>query len=100
MIGLLLPPATRNGLLHCLLGKVVWHSTSLVVNTYQTNVHLVPKRDARIIRGSRDVHVVGMDNKRQITTMVSYSISGDLLLLHLELQGPQKTIVFHTFSTG
>jgi hypothetical protein len=54
---------------------------SLMVNTDQTGIHLIPTRGDRIWveKGSKHVLVHGQEDKRQITVSVSSSADGDLL---------------------
>jgi hypothetical protein len=41
--------------------------------------------------------VMNLEKKFQVPTI---SVRFKMAHLHLKLQGPQKTIVFHTFSSG
>jgi hypothetical protein len=56
-------------------------SPSLMVNTDQTKIHLIPTGGARtwVEKGSKHVLVHGQDDKRQITVSISSSANGDLL---------------------
>ena len=67
---------------------------SLVVNMDQTGVHLAPV-DSRTYetQGTKEVRMIGADDKRQITACVASSLDGDLLPLQLIFQG--KTNVCH-----
>jgi hypothetical protein len=71
---------------------------SLVVNMDQTGVHLAPV-DSRTYseRGSKDVRVIGAEDKRQITACLASSLHGDLLPLQLIFQG--KTDACHPAGT-
>lgn len=61
---------------------------SLVVNMDQTGVHLVPVDNHTYeARGSKDVKVIGAEDKRQITACVASSLDGDLLPLQLIFTG-------------
>jgi hypothetical protein len=64
---------------------------SLVINMDQTGVHLVPV-DTRTFEatGSKDVKVIGGEDKRQITAYVGSSLNGDLLPLQLIFTGTTK----------
>lgn len=54
----------------------------------QTGLHLVPASNHTYqLKGSKQVHVVGNDDKRQITVCVASSMKGDLLPLQLIFQG-------------
>ena len=67
---------------------------SLIINMDQTGVHLAPV-DSRTYEafGSKEVKVIGTDDKRQITACVASSLDGDLLPLQLIFQG--KTPACH-----
>jgi hypothetical protein len=67
---------------------------SLVINMDQTGVHLAPV-DSRTYdsRGSKEVCVIGAEDKRQITACIASSLDGDLLPLQLIFQG--KTSACH-----
>ena len=71
---------------------------SLVINMDQTGVHLAPV-DSRTYEatGSKEVMVIGADDKRQITACIASSLDGDLLPLQLIFQG--KTNACHPPST-
>jgi hypothetical protein len=71
---------------------------SLVVNMDQTGVHLAPV-DSRTYeaKGSKEVKVIGAEDKRQITACVASSLDGDLLPLQLIFQG--KTSACHPPAT-
>ncbi len=60
----------------------------LIVNTYQTRVHLVPTKGDRTweIRGAIHVQVLGIEDKRKITIVVSSSAEGSLLPLQVVFQ--------------
>jgi len=51
------------------------------VNSDQTRVHLVPNGGERIweSKGTKHVQVLGLEDKRQMTMVVSLSTTGDLL---------------------
>ncbi len=57
----------------------------LVVNTDQIEVHLVPiRRDQTWERkGTKDIQVIGIEDKRQITILVSFSTKGSMLPLQV-----------------
>ena len=57
----------------------------LVVNTDQTGIHLVPTRGAHTwaLKGSKHVLVHGIEDKRQITVLVSLSVARGLLLFQV-----------------
>jgi hypothetical protein len=61
----------------------------LVINTDQTGMHLVPTGGSHTWkkRGAKDVKVLGIEDKRQITTCVSSSASDDFLPLQLVFTG-------------
>ena len=65
---------------------------SLVVNTDQTNIHLVPLAGDRTWekKGSKDVGVIGGDDKRAITACVSSAAYGSLLPVQLIFSGIQR----------
>jgi DDE superfamily endonuclease len=67
---------------------------SLVINMDQTGVHLAPV-DNRTYdsRGTKDVRLIGVDDKRQITVCIASSLDGDLLPPQLIFQG--KTDACH-----
>jgi hypothetical protein len=71
---------------------------SLIVNMDQTGVHLAPA-DIRTYEqaGTKQVKVIGADDKRQITACVASSLDGDLLPLQLIFQG--KTDACHPPTT-
>lgn len=71
---------------------------SLVINMDQTGVHLAPA-DMRTYEkaGSKDVAVIGAEDKRQITACIASSLAGDLLPLQLIFQG--KTDACHPAAT-
>lgn len=67
---------------------------SLVINMDQTGVHLAPVDNRTYSeRGSKDVKLIGADDKRQITACLASSLHGDLLPLQLIFQG--KTTACH-----
>jgi DDE superfamily endonuclease len=71
---------------------------SLVVNPDQTGLNLVPAdKSTYEQRGAKAVHVIGAEDKRQITCVVSSSLDGDLLPLQLIFQG--KTDACHPSHT-
>jgi hypothetical protein len=63
--------------------------TCLVINTYQTRIHLVPTRGDRTweTKGAKHIQVLGIEDKKQITTIVSSSTNGTLLPLQIVFQG-------------
>jgi len=67
---------------------------SLVINMDQTGMHLVPG-DTRTYeaKGSKEVRMIGADDKRQITACIASSLDGDLLPLQLIFEG--KTVACH-----
>lgn len=61
---------------------------SLVINFDQTAVQLVPiKHNTYEVKGTKDIAMIGADDKRQITVVVASSLDGDLLPLQLVFQG-------------
>jgi hypothetical protein len=58
---------------------------TLVVNNYQIRVHLVPNNGARTWepKGTKHVQVLNLENKKQVTTVVSFNVVGDLLPPHV-----------------
>jgi hypothetical protein len=62
---------------------------SMLVNTDQTGIHMVPSGGARTWaeKGSKHVLVHGMEDKRQITCSVSSTAAGNLLLFQLIFTG-------------
>ena len=67
---------------------------SLVVNMDQTGVHLAPVDNRTYnAKGSKEVKLIGADDKRQITACLASSLYGDLLPLLLIFQG--KTVACH-----
>lgn len=60
----------------------------LIVNTYQIEVHLVPIGGdwTYEIRGAKLVQVLGIEDKRQIITVVSSLADGSLLPLQVVFQ--------------
>jgi hypothetical protein len=52
----------------------------LVVNTYQTKIHLVPTGGTKTWKekGSKHVDVIGIEGKRQVTVAVSCSLSDNI----------------------
>jgi hypothetical protein len=58
---------------------------SMMVNTDQTRIHIVPSRGARTWSEKRSKHVLvhGMDDKHQITCCVSSTAIGTLLPFQL-----------------
>jgi hypothetical protein len=56
---------------------------TLVINIDQTCVHLVPTRGERTweMKGEKNIHVLGIEDKRQIRVVVSSSANGNLLPL-------------------
>ncbi len=63
--------------------------TSLVINTEQTRVHLVPTRGDRMweTKGTKHIQVLGIKDKRKIKAIVSSSTNGTLLPLQIVFQG-------------
>ena len=57
----------------------------LVINSYQTGIHLIPSAGGRTwdVKGVKDVKIFGLEDKRQITCVVSSNASGELLPPHL-----------------
>ena len=53
----------------------------LVINSDQTGIHLVPSAGGRTwdVKGVKDVKILGLEDKRQITCVVSSNASGELL---------------------
>ena len=61
---------------------------SMIVNLDQTGVKLVPSSNKTFApKGSKDVRVIGHDDKRQITACIASSADGDLLPLQLIFAG-------------
>ena len=60
----------------------------LVVNTDQTEIHLVPTRGAKTweTKGYKHVNVHGIEDKRQIIVAVSFSATGHVLSFQVILQ--------------
>jgi hypothetical protein len=58
---------------------------SLVINIHQTKIHLVPKCRERTWkkRGSKYIHVVRVEDNRQIIIVISFAIDGSLLPLQV-----------------
>jgi hypothetical protein len=56
---------------------------SFVININQIRIHLVPTNGERTWekKGSKDIHVIRVEDKRQITIAISYAIDGSSLLL-------------------
>jgi hypothetical protein len=54
----------------------------LVVNTDQTRIHLVPTPGERTweSKGSKHIQVLRVEDKRQVTLVVSFTVNGNLLL--------------------
>jgi hypothetical protein len=67
---------------------------SLIINMDQTGVHLAPV-DTRTyeVAGSKEVRVIGAEDKRQITACIASSLDGNLLPMQLIFQG--KTTACH-----
>jgi hypothetical protein len=67
--------------------------TCLVINTDQTRIHLVPTRGDRMweTKGTKHIQVLGIEDKKQITTIVSSSTNGTLLPLQIVFQGPTQS---------
>ena len=68
---------------------------SLVVNTDQTSIHLVPLAEDRTWKkkGSNDVGVIGGDDKMAITPCVSSATNGYLFPLQLIFSGTSKRVI-------
>ena len=62
------------------LAKVYGIPSSLVVNSHQTGIHLVPAAGGKTwdVKGTKDVKILGMEDKKQITCVVSSSARGEL----------------------
>jgi hypothetical protein len=74
------------------LAKVYGIPSSLVINSEQTDIHLVPAAgsktwDAKCIK---NVKILGIEDKRQITCVMSSSVSEELLPIQTIFTG--KTI--------
>jgi hypothetical protein len=87
-------PADFDQLCHNFYSKiqtfVIEHSVSdeLIVNWDQTGVFLVPSSKYSMAAiGSKQVPVVGSDDKRQITALLTITASGELLSPQLIYQG-------------
>ena len=50
----------------------------LVINSNQTSIHLVPLVGGRFwdVKGVKDVKILGLEDKKQITCVVSSNVSG------------------------
>jgi hypothetical protein len=73
----------------------------LIVNINQIGVHLVPTRGDWTweTRGAKHVEVLGIEDKRQITIVVSFSTERSLLLYKLCYKG-QQIIHSHPMNHG
>ena len=62
---------------------------SLVVNSDQTDIHLVPTGGARTwnTKGIKQVRVNGLEDKRQVTVVVSSAATGEVLPFQVVFQG-------------
>jgi hypothetical protein len=62
---------------------------SLVVNSDQTGIHLVPTAGARTwdTKGIKQVRVHGLEDKRQVTIVVSSAATGEVLFFQVVFQG-------------
>ena len=62
---------------------------SLVVNSDQTGIHLVPTGGARTwdTKGIKQVSVYGLEDKRQVTVVVSSAATGEVLPFQVVFQG-------------
>ena len=61
---------------------------SLIINYDQTGLHLVPKSNRTYDKKNKtDIHLIGKDDKRQITALIGSSYSGDMLPLQLIYEG-------------
>jgi hypothetical protein len=62
---------------------------SLVVNSDQTGIHLVPTGGARTwdTKGIKQVRVHGLEDKRQVTVVVSSAATGEVLPFQVVFQG-------------
>jgi hypothetical protein len=71
---------------------------SLVVNTDQTIIHLVPLDGDRIWekKRSNDVGVIGGDDKNAIIACISSAADGSLLPLQLIFSGTTKRVITKT----
>jgi hypothetical protein len=67
------------------LAKAYNNPLSLVLNSDQIDIHLVPTvgKCTWESRGSKHIHVLGIKDKRQVTMVVSSSIVGVLLSLQI-----------------
>jgi hypothetical protein len=58
--------------------------TTLVINTNETSVHLIHTRKERThIQKGKNIHVLGIEDKRQITSGISSLVDGNLSPLHI-----------------
>ena len=63
-------------------------TADLIINMDETGVRIVPAKETTMAkRGSRQVQVIGLDDKRQITAVMACSMSGDLLPLQVVYGG-------------
>jgi hypothetical protein len=69
------------------LMKVYNITLALIVNSDQTNIHLIPTTKERTweSKGSKHVQVLGVENKRQITKVIFLATNGFLLPLQIVL---------------
>ena len=74
------------------LAKVYGIPSSLVVNSDQTSIHLIPAARGKTwdAKGTKDVKILSIKNKRQITCVISSSASEEFLSIRAIFTG--KTI--------
>lgn len=63
--------------------KVYSIPAKLIINTHQTSLHVVPSNDDKTwkTKDAKHIHVFAMDDKRQVTVVVSIAGSGKSLPL-------------------
>ena len=74
------------------LAKVYGIPSSFVVNSDQTGIHLVHVAGGKTwdVKGTKDVKILGMEEKKHITCVMSSNASGELLPIQAIFSG--KTI--------
>jgi hypothetical protein len=62
---------------------------TLVINIDQIGVHLIPTRGERTweMKGKKNIHILGIDDKKQIIVAISSLINGNLLPLPIIFKG-------------
>jgi hypothetical protein len=71
---------------------------SLIINMDQTGLHLVPASSRTYaLKGSKEVPVIGAEDKRQITCCIASAMSGEMLPMQLIFTGKtEKCLPAHT----